>query len=745
MIHRLPRSAILGVIMIAGFASAAALVPVGDVPHRVWAMSEFAVKDGPESENPYDPDLLALDAVFRSPSGREIRLPAFWYTAYARELKEDKEEVLTPSGDAGWRVRFTPVEAGEHRYWLEATSGGQTTRLGEGAFDVGEAALGARGFARIEPQAKRYFATDDGQPLPLLGECCCWHGKRGTYDFDDWFAVYRPSGMNYTRLWMCPWAFGLETVAEERTRYNQSMAWQLDHTLDLAAREGIFVMLCLDYHGIFNVDPDMWGGNNWWPKHAYNQANGGPCANQNEFFTQPEAERLYRKRLRYLVGRYSAYPSLMSWQFFNEINNVFRFLKPADVVAWHDRQSRWLDGNDPYRHPVTTSFGSRGEHPPMWKLESMAFANWHLYLNWAGNYRHPAAMCEDVASRFRRDYGKPVVISEYGTSGLAWKPEIDPHLRGLQQAVWGGIMAGTAGTSMPWWWQDMHRDKVHGRIWGPLARFIEGTGFGGPAWQPILLPKPSGNLQLGKSVAGGQPFTARLACVGNWGQKEGGVVVLANAAASTGSLHVFLHGNDKPELRLPCRIQVELGPDAALTVQVNSVSNGAELEVLANGQRRFHRPFPDQDGKTLVNGEYNESVRVELPPGRQTIELRNPGQDWLALDWVEIAGALPCEALRPANEPTVLAYAMGDGEQALLWIIDPAFNYPDGALETEPKPIRARVELPGLPDGGYAVEFWNTWTGQATGTAKAHSANGRLAIEFPEFQVDAAARIRPER
>jgi hypothetical protein len=288
----------------------------------------------------------------------------------------------------------------------------------------------------------------------------------------------------------------------------------------------------------------------------------------------------------------------------------------------------------------------------------------------------------------------------------------------------------------------MHRESIHGRIWGPLARFLEGTGFGGPGWHSVPLPKPSGKVMLGKPLAGGQPFMAKLACVGSWGQKEGGEVVLASSGAPDGSLHVFLHGGDKSDMRLPCRIQTELGEGASLTVLVNSVSNGAELEVLANGQRLFHRPFPDKDGKTLVNGEYNESVRVELPRGRQTIELRNPGQDWLALDWVEIAGALPCEVLRPADGPTVLAYALSDGKQALLWIIDPAFNYPNGALEDEPHPMQARVELPGLPDGDYQVEFWDTWTGQPTGTVKAHSLGGKLTVVFPAFRVDTAARIR---
>jgi hypothetical protein len=405
--------------------------------------------------------------------------------------------------------------------------------------------------------------------------------------------------------------------------------------------------------------------------------------------------------------------------------------------------ARWLETNDPYQHPQTTSFGSKGEHAPMWKLESMDYANWHLYLNWAGHYKHPAAMAEDVAMRFTRDYAKPVCISEYGTSGAGWKPEIDPHLRGLQQAVWGGMMGGTSGTSMPWWWEKMHAEKLHAKLWLPLSRFLYGTGLGGPAWAPMYLPKPSGKRSLGPRIPG-KPFTARLACGGDWGDRTSGMVALANADEGRSTLHKFLHGKEKPDLRMPCQISAELGPDATIRIRVNSVSNGAELTVLCDGKQIFHRPFPNKDGDTKVNGEYNEEVSIALPAGRHDIELVNPGGDWLALDWVEIAGALPCRVVTPAAEPQVLAYALSDGKQALLWAIDPDYNYPNGAKDDNPAPrTGASVRLPSLPKGEYEIEIWNTWTGKPVGTSKAQADDGGLLVELPAFEVDTAARIRP--
>jgi hypothetical protein len=129
-------------------------------------------------------------------------------------------------------------------------------------------------------------------------------------------------------------------------------------------------MLCLDYHGIFEIKPDYWGGNNFWPRHPYNATNGGPCQLQNEFFTNAEARKLYEKRLRYIVARWSAFPNLLAWEFFNEIDNEYAYLKHADVVAWHRDLGRFLRGIDPCRHLISSSFTGGSERPDLYALRT---------------------------------------------------------------------------------------------------------------------------------------------------------------------------------------------------------------------------------------------------------------------------------------------------------------------------------------------------------------------------------------
>src|SRR5205807_5906657 len=149
--------------------------------------------------------------------------------------------------------------------------------------------------------------------------------------------------------------------------------------LSLAEQRGIYLLLCLDYHGMFEIVPDYWGGNNFWPSNPYNITNGGPCINQNAFFTNSTAQRLYQKRLRYLVARYGASPNLLAWEFFNEIDNVYTYLNANDVAAWHNLMGGWIHTNDPFGHLATTSLTGSSDCPELWTVPQLDFAAYHSY------------------------------------------------------------------------------------------------------------------------------------------------------------------------------------------------------------------------------------------------------------------------------------------------------------------------------------------------------------------------------
>lgn len=450
---------------------------------EVFERVEVAVAGVPAAVNPFDPEVIALDLEVTPPSGKRIQVPGYFQRDFERKLQGNRE-VLTPSGDGSWRVRWLPLEAGRHTLSATVTLAGKPVGHGDATVEVG---AGKRhGLARVEPEGKRYFRLDDGTPLFLNGLCSCWHGRRGTYDYDDWLAAYEKAGINYMRLWMWHQAFGIEWDKEDKLHYRMDNAWRLDRVLAEAERRGVFVMLCLDYHGVFEVKPDYWGGNNFWTRSPYNVANGGPCATQNDFFTNAEAKKLYAKRLRYLVARWSAFPNILAWEFFNEIDNEYKYLQHEDVVAWHREMGRQLRALDPVGHLITSSFTGGSERPDLFALPEMDFAQYHSY-----NEKHPAQMTAQKATRFFEKYHKPFFVSEYGTDWKGWKPDTDPHFRALHQAIWSGVFTGAAGTDMTWWWESIHSANLY-QHWSALSAFLAGTGIGRADLQPARFEKVEG-------------------------------------------------------------------------------------------------------------------------------------------------------------------------------------------------------------------------------------------------------------
>ncbi len=452
-------------------------------PVETGRTAEFLIENAPDTggANPYDPGAVALDVEFTPPSGPPLTMPAFWAQEYARAFA-DGRETLEKTGAPGWRVRHTAAVPGRHAWRLMVSlGGGGFAEAGRGEFEALPPRRPWHGYGRAKKGA-RYFSLDDGTPLPLLGSNLCWHGAAGTRDYDQWLGAFADAGMNYTRLWMSPYAFAVEVAPGERLNYNQEGAWRLDYVMRLAEEKGVRVMLCLDFHGIFQDKPDVWGGNNFWPDHPYNAAQGGPCATQNDFFTSPGAAELHRKRMRYLVARYTAFPSLLSWQFFNEINNVYGVLNRGDVTRWHGVAARALRAMDPCAHPITTSFSGWHEEADMWSMPEMDYCQLHLYHD--PSQKPLGGIISAAAERFAKRFDKPVFVGEFGATWRNPGAELDPHRRAMRQAVWTGLLGGMAGTAMPWWWEDLHAAGCYG-VWKSLADFVGTTGLGGPGWGPV--------------------------------------------------------------------------------------------------------------------------------------------------------------------------------------------------------------------------------------------------------------------
>jgi hypothetical protein len=715
---------------------------------QLWQRAEFRVEHAPVATNCFDPDLIRLDATFTSPSGRSLTIPAFWYQDFSRSLTNGVE-VLTPAGTAQWRIRFTPTEPGNYTLWLDIHTNGLAAGMPVGThFTVpATAPRGQHGYVRVAPD-KRYFETSDGRSLHLVGENVCWAAERGTFDYDTWFGSMRNAGENFARLWLAPWFMGLEHKPGTLNNYNLQGAWQLDYIFQQAEQDGIYVMLCFDHHGMYQVDNPGWSGsNNFWKTNAYNELNGGPCTKPNDFFTNAKARAIYQKRLRYLVARYGYSPQLLAWQFFNEIDNVYNNLNGDDVVAWHREMGKWLHAHDPYGHLVTTSLTGGSERPEIWSLPELDFSIYHSYVEPA-----PGKGAAVVAQALVKRYGKPAMIGEFGIDARTWNIAADPHLRGFRQALWGGALGGSVGTAMSWWWQDMDADNVY-PLFAAMNGILGTAGWQEGAWTPIEFVHSEGPpVELAQLLPDGEPFNAQVALNGfrrRMQRKSPGEVAVASRLAAdraSESLSGYLRGSKEANLQRSIKLNAFFGGNARLAFHVKSVASDAVMVVRVDGTEVLRTNFVGAGAAPTRPQEINQDFAFDLPPGKRVIEIANDaGADWILLDSLRLEQVLPAEfagGWKFGLEPVGLRGA----KKAVLYVCSPWTVFPAAALRYNPPLLTGQsVKLADWPAGTFSAQWFDPCTGKVAGTTEGTTEGTILTLPLPAFRDDLAAIVTPQR
>lgn len=493
-------------------------------PLRVFGPFEAALDVPIEGANPFDPEELSVTVAFESPSGATTTVPAFATRDYSREL-EGGVERLSPAGEIGFRVRFTPTEAGTWRFRTTVERPGERVESAWTELEVAE--RGSRhGFVRLGGESRTALRFDDGTPYLAIGENLAWYDGRGTFAYDEWLEAIAAHGGTYARLWMPSWAFGLEWVERDGEIVASSLgdygarldrAWQLDHVLGRAEELGVHVVLCLQNHGPFSLEH-----NSEWGDNPYNAANGGPLAEPADFFTDEEARELFRRRLRYVVARWGYSPNVLAFELWNEVDMVVGS-SPEAVASWHEEMSAALRELDPNDHLVTTSlsgveaaldmFGSSALYDALWSLPGIDLVQLHFYTT--GDQRIDfGEVLPGMVERLRA-YGKPVLVAEAGVDyrGGAETLESDPESVVFHDLLWQGVLLGTFGTGMSWWWDSVTEPEDLYSHFDPVAAFVRGVDFDGERFEASTAGAASPTAELRTTALVGE--TAALVWVEN--------------------------------------------------------------------------------------------------------------------------------------------------------------------------------------------------------------------------------------
>lgn len=699
-----------------------------------YGVEEIALDAGATFDNPFDPDDVALEATVVGPSGKATVVPGFFEESFTRTLQNGKE-VLTPNGGPAWRLRICPTEEGAYKVTVRLTDRTGAVEATPVTFQATKS--NDPGFVHVSDRDRHYFQFDSGKAYFPIGANMCWAGPRGTFDYDDWLPKYGAAGCNYGRLWLSPaWTtFGLEQTgkAEEGKgmgQFDLGNAWRLDQVLQKARANGLYMMLTIDSYNILR-DRDA---SNYWEKSPQNRENGGPLLIWRQFWTDPDMDRLYRAKLRYLVARYGAYDNVLSWEFWNEVD-LTRDYDPQRVQAWHVKMAEELHRIDPYHHLVTTSFSNSMGDRAIDLLQDMDYAQTHHYggdLVWSIAYQEAR----------KSSWGKPHLVAEVGADGGGPRPE-DTQGFQVHNPIWISIATGCAGGAAPWWWDSLIEPNNLYPLFAAASRFVQDIDWPAEQFRPVdpalayqVAPKSTiyGDLEFANGPSSFEPGPANRPRL---------VRIVDGQATGQLPLSSLLHGaRNHRELRNPVTFRVRLSKPTRFDVIVEQVSGygGAGLRISLDGKpvltRKFADPDDTKDTKTIT--QYDGAYGFVVPKGSHTVLVENPGNDWLT-------AVYRFQGLVPQKAPAIETWALAGNRTAIAWLRAKGDTFHNVVEMKQPPALTppAVLRLDSLAAGRWKVELWDTWRGQPIQTFSRDVENaGVIRIPIPSFHGDLAVKLK---
>lgn len=631
----------------------------------------------------------------------------------------------TAQGTGSWRLRLAVPVSGTYAIQLrardangEAVAAPLVTKLTQTEPD---------GFIRADSAGKRYFRFDSGRPYLALGTNLI-ASDLGTYQY--YLTKFAGAGCNFTRFWMSWHSMGIE--GKELTRYDQQRAAAMDGLVNLSRDLDMHLMFCLtDFREVNNAKSDGC----YWKNTAYADLCTGPA----DFFCNETAMKAYRKRLRYVVARWSASNAVHSWEFFNEVNITNGWKDaPDDVRHWHQVMSDYLHDIDPYQHIVTSSFAQVPDDD-LWALPSIDMVQKHSY---PGRFVTMDDVLEEaVQTLWHRE--KPMIVGEFGRHYKNLWADADCKGDSLVEGLWGPVMAGAAGTGMPWWWGWVDRYGLY-RHFEAFSTFAKDIRWHEEEFVPIASrdivtqgnpdsDRPPGAIYITpvqgtwKPAPFNEPVTVT---VGNDGTVEPPDLISS-----------LIHGiGNHKDLHNPQTYKVNYPVPGRFAVNVSSVSGwgGASLKVTLDGQVVLDKAFTDPDGTEFTDArlEYNGGYGIDVPSGEHTITVENLGKDWFTITQV---------TLQPyGNAPLkVKAMALHGKETTLVWARTNHYVWYAPLIDLVPEPARnVTLQLPGFADGTYTAQVFELPDGKWAAPAKATARNGILQIPLGTLEKAVALQVR---
>jgi len=414
--------------------------------------------------NPYDPNQVIVFCYFTSPSGVLHSANGFYY----QDFIMTESDVIVPSGDPHWRIRFAPDEPGNWTYevvCLDITSYGAYPVKPFFCEDSQDP-----GYISMSQNQKLVF--DNGEPFFGIGTNLAWdEWDNGITSYLGWVDDLADNGGNFAKLTMAPWWLELEWTETGLGNYDarQNRAWAMDRIIDKMDEKDVYLQLHFLIH-----DELRTSNTPGWGQNPYNSSNGGPCGEPQDFLVNQGAKNHFKQKIRYIMARWGYSTQIQSWEVLSEADMISPWSSfGTQTVDWCNEMAEYITSIDNQERPVSSGFAIPQNHPGIWENDANTFTQLHLY----DIIPDLEIKLYSFTQWYLEKYNKPTIVGEFA---LAHFPEVvmqyDPAGITFHNCIWSSAFSGAMATSLSWWWNNYLVPQGLFADFQPIANFFEQVG-----------------------------------------------------------------------------------------------------------------------------------------------------------------------------------------------------------------------------------------------------------------------------
>jgi PKD repeat protein len=654
--------------------------------------------------NPFDYNQVWLRCYFTSPSNEVSMVDGFYYQGY--DLNPPSGDLI-PDGDPVWKIRFSPSETGTWTYEIRCSDNTGTTFSSTYTF----ACLSSADPGFVRTTSSKFLKFDDDTTFFPIGENLAWsYGDDGFYEYNHWMDSLSANGANFIKLIMTPWSFGIEWSNTGLGNYTNRLdiAFWLDWVMEKATSQGSYIELCPLMH-----DEVSTLASNQWQYSPYNAANGGPCQNTWDFYTNATAKDYYKRKLRYINARWGYSTHIMAWELACEIDNTGDFNDHRDEINdWLVETGQYLNSIDINDHLISLGYAFFEHDAEIWNNPLIDLTQIHVYHNSNDLELKLYAGTRD----YLLQYDKPNNIGEFAlTTDPITCILLDPDGIAFYNSLWASSLSGAFGAAATWWWDNyietqnlyyhfkpvtsfMHSIDLQQEEYAPVSVMCEADDYLDvviePGYQTLFQPAPENYFTV---------------------ERTGNIIPRAN------NLSILLYGYMFNSSRNPPHFAVDY-------------AEAGQFSVVTGGNAFLSRIKIWIDGVNVLNlvGHANTTYTTDVEAGTHTIFVENTGNGYIEVDKYIFAN----------YAPLLRSFALKSQNHIVGWLQNRNYNWEYVNNYGDPAPLSGgMMNFSGLNEGYYQTEWWNCSSLETDSISLYASSGGDLAVAAPAVVWDAAYKM----